>query len=32
VLLGWLYVGGKPETTKADARQTFDVASAISTL
>jgi nitroreductase len=32
VLLGWLYVGGKPETTKPDARQDFDVASLISSL
>jgi nitroreductase len=32
VLLGWLYVGGKPETTKPDARQAFDVAASISSL
>jgi nitroreductase len=32
VLLGWLYVGGKPETTKPDARQPIDVQSLISSL
>jgi nitroreductase len=31
-LLGWLYVGGKPETTKPDARQSFDASSALSSL
>jgi nitroreductase len=31
-LLGWLYVGGKPETTKPDARQPFDVATLLTTL
>jgi nitroreductase len=31
-LLGWLYVGGKIETSKPDARQQFDVSSLISSI
>lgn len=32
VLLGWLYVGGRPDVSKPDARQQVDAASMITTL